>query len=1206
MLNTTTSTAIKTLFDPSKEIDRRIEKVINYEADSPERLKAEITEYIVTDHIERKFEDLLGLLDRGMQDGSPEVGVWVSGFYGSGKSSFTKYLGLALSGLELDGRPFLEYLAERFRTTAPAQQLRTLKQRHDPAVIMLDLAREHFEGSMMAEVSSVLYAKVMHWVGYAQDRKLIHLERMLERDGKMATFKQRIEEATGGIPWDEFKDQLAASIPLASEIAHELYPKIYTSPDRFEQLTIDETTLLDQRVEEMLDTIRRRTGKENIIFVLDEVGHYVAASDEKILNLQGLAENIRLLGGGKVWIVATAQQTLTEDVESARLNSAKLFKLKDRFPVGIDLEARDIREICYRRLLGKSKAGEETLGTLYDDHQAELRFNTELKGSKVYAADALDKETFHKLYPFLPQHFTILLELLGRLSRSTGGIGLRSAIKVIQDVLINPSSLRPGATVLAEQPVGSLATAVTFYDTLRLDLQRSFRHIVDGVDKVEQSYGEESDEVEVAKTIAILQVLDNLPATRENIAALLHPSVAASSRLSAVEKAVDTLIKDPGIVINEVDEKLKFLSEKVAEIEAKRRDLVPTIRDRQSIENERLKALFVERPQARLEGRVVRAGLQVVVDGRAMGDDREDVQIRIETVPASRYDDVRTRRIQESARPDLADAIVMLAQEDPALQQYVDDLFRSKKIFELYRNETLDRDVAEYVRAQEQRIDTVRKEVDKRLRASLQQGVLIFRGQPHAARTLDSDLNTAANKAVGLAAAQVFHKYGEAPVQARANLAERFLSTRPITALGAEDDPLNLVKDGKIDTTHKALQSVLDYLTKKVSVEGQRLQEDFASAPYGWSKDTVRYLVAALLVAGEIKLRVEGDVVQVAGETAIQSLRSNQAFKRVGVELREERLDNETLDRAALRIGTLTLGKADPLPVEADISEAVQTHFPSLREAYASLAGDLRMLALPGAERAEMLWKGLGEILRGDASQAAARLGAEESPLYDDLVWARKVHEALKSTATRDAIKKAHSFVKRIPELPAAGALETLQPNTEDARQRIQEILDREQFFDHLADLKTAAGEAEQQIAAVRTALEEEQAAFLKQERQRLEGMPEWSYLGSEDQVRFSNALDALQVAIGPGLDGIQKYVYAKFNMGARTHTIFEEARRLGAEAYRMEAETPEVEEETPNVVRFTDFPREFTSPAQIDTLIQKLLTLKKQFPVGGRIVIDG
>lgn len=89
---------IKSLFDSSKDIYRTIEKVITYGVSQEQRLKAEISEYIVTESIEEQMEKLLTKMQLAMEAGGEnEVGVWVSGFYGSGKSSFTKYLGLAMN-----------------------------------------------------------------------------------------------------------------------------------------------------------------------------------------------------------------------------------------------------------------------------------------------------------------------------------------------------------------------------------------------------------------------------------------------------------------------------------------------------------------------------------------------------------------------------------------------------------------------------------------------------------------------------------------------------------------------------------------------------------------------------------------------------------------------------------------------------------------------------------------------------------------------------------------------------------------------------------------------------------------------------------------------------------------------------------------------------------------------------------------------------
>lgn len=103
---------IRDIFDQTRPIDRQITSVINYSGDTEDQLEREILEYEVTDSLARHYERLLGNLADGFAAGAgQEIGVWVSGFYGSGKSSFTKYLGFSFDpARKIKGEPFLKRL----------------------------------------------------------------------------------------------------------------------------------------------------------------------------------------------------------------------------------------------------------------------------------------------------------------------------------------------------------------------------------------------------------------------------------------------------------------------------------------------------------------------------------------------------------------------------------------------------------------------------------------------------------------------------------------------------------------------------------------------------------------------------------------------------------------------------------------------------------------------------------------------------------------------------------------------------------------------------------------------------------------------------------------------------------------------------------------------------------------------------------------
>ena len=134
------------------------------------------------------------------------------------------------------------------------------------------------------------------------------------------------------------------------------------------------------------------TKQKKILFILDEVGQYAASDHSLILNLDGLAKNIKLYGGGNAFLIATAQQTLTEKNPEVSLNSANLFKLKDRFPISIVLQSDDIKEITYKRLLTKSANGEKELNTLFQKYGASMTLNTQLNSLKQFYSKIEEKK----------------------------------------------------------------------------------------------------------------------------------------------------------------------------------------------------------------------------------------------------------------------------------------------------------------------------------------------------------------------------------------------------------------------------------------------------------------------------------------------------------------------------------------------------------------------------------------------------------------------------------------------------------------------------------------------------------------------------------------------------------------------------------------------------------------------------------------------
>ena len=896
-------TVIRSLFHSSRDISRSIEKVITYQASQEERLRAEISEYVVTDRIEDQLEKLLEKMQAAMDaGGGHEVGVWVSGFYGSGKSSFTKYLGLAFDErFTIDGQAFLKHLQNRVQRATTRALLSTVASRFPAAVVMLDLASEQIAGATLAEVSTVLYYKVLQYAGYSRNLKVAAFERKLKKDGRYAEF-ETLFESEAGAPWKDYQnDELVADAMLPA-LAHRMYPTLFRSEHAFTTSTSDVIYLMDDRVEEMIDLVRDVSSKENIIFVIDEIGQYVGGNTNKILDLQGLAENLKGIGGGKVWIVATAQQTLTEDDPQIAINSPALFKLKDRFPITVELESSDIREICYRRLLGKSPDGNKQLTALFERHGAQLRHHTRLVDARPYSA-ALDRDAFVNLYPFLPAHFDILLHLLGALAKSTGGIGLRSAIKVVQDILVEGAGRN---APVADQSLGWLVTTVTLYDSLDRDILRAYPQVHQAVTKTLDHVGDDAVKRDVAKAIAVLQILNNLPANAENVASLMHPAVDAASMLEPVKTAIDELLNDQFVPLMEKDGNLRFFSEKLTDIEQERGRINVRTQDFRRIFNTALREVFDPLPTAKVhESLSVTSGIKHLVGGQSLGlaGEREAVQTIVAFAEPQDYDAQRERLLDESRARANETTIYLLGRAAPEAADLVADIHRCQRIAELHRNDP-DQEVREYCTSQSERAAKLLADLRGVLARSLSQGSFLFRGGATAVDSRDSDLGKAARAELADAAARIFDRYPEAPVRVDTTLAEKFLRQPNLRAITSQLDPLGLVElsgTPQVKTSQKGLVSIHDFIERTGTVEGKSLLDAFARHPFGWSPDTLRYMIAALFVAGEIKLKVAGREVTVNGQQAVDALKTNTSFRSVGVSLRDDRPSTEVLGTAGSR-----------------------------------------------------------------------------------------------------------------------------------------------------------------------------------------------------------------------------------------------------------------------------------------------------------------
>jgi len=365
----------------TRDLSRKIEEIIQVDQADEQSVHAEITEYIGTDSIREQYHHLLKAIAEAPADPHESVGVWVSGFFGSGKSSFAKNLGYALQNRTVLGSKFADLFKKQLDDERISNLLDLINAKTPTEVILFEVAKEADTRKVTQRIAELMYTVLLRELGYSEDFDIAELEIELEAEGKLpefiATCKSELKKE-----WETVRAG-AQKISRASAILHKLDPTTYPSADSWAhaQRNRDASISVSKVVERTFELRGRRRPGKALVFIIDEVGQHVARSGDKIEDLRATIEEFgkvskSLLKARKIlapcWIVVTSQEKLDEVVAAIDSKRIDLAKLQDRFHYRVDLAPSDIREVATKRVLAKTEEADKPLKKLFTENQERL------------------------------------------------------------------------------------------------------------------------------------------------------------------------------------------------------------------------------------------------------------------------------------------------------------------------------------------------------------------------------------------------------------------------------------------------------------------------------------------------------------------------------------------------------------------------------------------------------------------------------------------------------------------------------------------------------------------------------------------------------------------------------------------------------------------------------------------------------------------
>ncbi len=539
-----------------RDFSKPIEDVVKVHNDDPDTVFTELSEYIATDRIKAEYERLLSAIAAAPKSPNQCVGVWISGCFGSGKSSFAKNLGYVLANRDVRGVAASSLFLKQMDSTRLTEYVEFLNRAVPYEMFLLDVQMDQPAPTNAEQIAEVMYRAMLRSLDYAEDCDISELEIELERKGELAAF-QDLCLAEYKEEWRKVREGSRKFVHTGA-LLHRLDSRTYASTDTWLNTVKSRpssTLSVEDLVEKSFDLCEIRRPGKTFAFIMDDMGQFAALGSDRLESLCAVVEQFgrrsfeRLKAGklrGPVWIVVTAQEKLQEVCNRLAAGRTGWPKLQDRFWRQIELPPAGIPEVVARRVLRKKQSQEFILRTLFRDSGASLIQNVKLE--RCLRSTDFDEDRFVRFYPYLPHLIDLSIDIAAGIQlhpnapKEITGAN-RTILKQVFEMLASDPAR------LADRPVGALVSVDKIYDVVEGSIPPSKRKdILDLRERFDSDEDYPRMAARVAKAICLMEFAKtDLPRTTKNIAALLIQRVAEAPPALAVAGILQRL-KEAGFV----------------------------------------------------------------------------------------------------------------------------------------------------------------------------------------------------------------------------------------------------------------------------------------------------------------------------------------------------------------------------------------------------------------------------------------------------------------------------------------------------------------------------------------------------------------------------------------------------------------------------------------------------------------------------------
>jgi hypothetical protein len=443
----------------SKDINRSINGVVKVQDASDDSVRQELDEYVVTRELRGHFSRFFDSYERAIDESTDKIGVWISGFFGSGKSHFLKMLSYLLQNDEVAGKPAIDYFEDKISDPMVASKMRRCCNVPTEAILFnIDSKGGHWkEGDTLRTALLRTFERVFfeHLGFFGEDLKLARLERHIDSKGKTQEFRAAYERIGRG-NWLEDRESYSYFEDAIVEVLQEVLGMSEQTARHWFDGSEDDVIASDAFVNMVKQYVDKRAaeygGEFRLLFMVDEVGQFIGSdagvSKDLMLSLQTLVEGLGNRCGGRVWVMVTSQEAIDGN---AMFVGSDFSTIQGRFNTRLSLSSSSVDEVIQRRVLQKNDAASAKLQQGYDAQSAVLKNIFAFDGSRSDLIGYSSRKDFTDSYPFVNYQFKVMPDVMTEVRKH--GVKAKHMSTGERSML---SAFQESAQAIQAQEVGAL------------------------------------------------------------------------------------------------------------------------------------------------------------------------------------------------------------------------------------------------------------------------------------------------------------------------------------------------------------------------------------------------------------------------------------------------------------------------------------------------------------------------------------------------------------------------------------------------------------------------------------------------------------------------------------------------------------------------------------------------------------------------------